>query len=349
MRKVSFIIPVYNCERFLLKCIDGIKNISAVNYEIILVDDGSEDRSGEICDRLSSEDERIFCIHQENQGVSAARNNGLKAATGDYICFFDADDEIEAEKLDKIFGKLKRTGNIDMVIFGLSFDYYFNGRLYYRNELVPPLTGAADDDVWVGRLYDLYTANALNPIWNKVLRREFLIEHKLYFREDMFLYEDLEYSIRCMKYCGQILFEQGIIYHYRQSEDEGNSGRRLARIEHLYSLVDKIENALDDMARTKGIDKRADEFRNILVSLYLVLAREKIDISDAKQIRIICDDFSDWHQKHGGDFDLKDRKYVRLLFQKRVRRLILKREYVKLRHKVAILLKNSAFYQKLKG
>lgn len=349
LSKVSFVIPVYNCEKYLSKCVEGIKNISAVDYEVILVDDGSKDQSGLICDRLSSGDTRIFCIHQENQGVSSARNAGLKAATGDYICFIDSDDEIESENLNRLFEKLEKTSDIDMVIFGLSFDYYFNKRLYYRYELEPPLKGVIDDTVWLERLYDLYATNALNPIWNKVFRRDLLTEHKLYFREDMFLYEDLEYSIRCMEYCGKILFEPEIIYHYRQSEDERNSGRRLASIDHLHSLTDKIENILYEMVRTKRMDHQECKIKKILMSLYLVLAREKIAVSDKKQIQLICEDFAEWYPKHTIDLTLQEQEYVGLLLQKRVGRLILNREYTKIRHRIAVLLKSSRVYQKLKG
>ena len=349
MSKVSFIIPVYNCENYLLKCVEGIKNITAVDYEIILVDDGSKDQSGLICDRLSREDRRIICIHQENQGVSAARNTGLKAATGDYICFFDSDDEIEARKLDIVLRKLEQEKSVDMVIFGLSFDYYHKKRLYHRYELLPPLTGVIDDKIWLRSLSDLYTTNALNPIWNKIFRKEFLKEHNLYMREDMFLYEDLEYSICCMKHCGQILFEPEIIYHYRQSEDEGNAGRRLAQIGHLYSLIDKIENVLNEMVRRKSPDNREEVVQNILMSLYVVLAREKIAISDKKQIRIICDDFADWCRTHTINLTLQNQKYAKLLFQKKVGHLIVMREYANIRHKTAILFKSTGVYQKLKG
>lgn len=347
MDKVSFIIPVYNSEKYLLKCIEEINKISSLDYEIILVNDGSKDRSGLLCDNLSLADARVRCIHQENRGVSSARNTGLKAATGNYICFLDSDDEIEPHKFKQMFEKVEKAGEAEMAIFGLSFDYYYNNRLYYRNELFPPLSGVIADNIWSGRIYALYTANALSPIWNKIFKREFLTKHNLYFREDMFLYEDLEYSIQCMKYCTKILFEPEIIYHYRQSEDEGNSGRRLARIEHLYSLLDKIENAFSEMVKIKKMGNQ-EEIKNILVSLYLLLAREKIAISDKNQILIICQDFADWYKKHEVNLTPENRKYAELLLQKNVRRLIIKRQYTKIRHKVAVLLKNSKLLHRLK-
>lgn len=347
--KVSFVIPVYNCGEYLLDCVEELKRVSAADYEIILVDDGSEDQSGVTCDRLSGGDRRIRCIHQENQGVSSARNRGLREATGDYICFFDADDEVEPEKLDRALKKLDSAGDADLLIFGMSFDYYHRKRIYHRYELSPALKGIADDEIWTEKLYDVYLSNSLSSSCNKIFRREFLIKNQLYFREDMFLYEDLEYSIRCMKHCGKILFEPEVIYHYRQSEDEGNSGRRLARIDHLYSLTDTIERALNELAAEKGLSDKQDEIMKIVLSLYLVLAREKIAISDKEQVRIICDDFADWYRKHAISFKVGDQKFVELLLNRQTGRLILKREYTKIRHRIAVSLKSTGVYRRLKG
>ena len=97
--KFSFIIPVYNCGQYLDKFIREIENVNLFNYEIILVDDGSTDDSGNVCDSIAQRNGKVYCIHQKNQGVSSARNNGLRSASGDYICFFDADDNIVPEKL----------------------------------------------------------------------------------------------------------------------------------------------------------------------------------------------------------------------------------------------------------
>ena len=107
MKKFSFIIPVYNCEKYLEKCVDKIKDINLNTYEIILVDDGSEDSSGSLCDRLAHENKVIHCMHQKNQGVSAARNTGLKTADGDYVIFLDADDTMEPEKMHELLGKIE--------------------------------------------------------------------------------------------------------------------------------------------------------------------------------------------------------------------------------------------------
>lgn len=350
VHKYSFIIPVYNSEKYLRKCVQSIKDIKLKDYEIILVDDGSQDDSGWICDQLQHECKRIRCIHQQNQGVSVARNHGLKAATGDYICFFDSDDSIESGKLYKLLKRIEEEKTvIDIAVFGMGFDYYYNGRRYRTDEMHVPLQGIEESSTWSDCLYELYQANSLNSICNKVFRREFLKRYNLYLREDMFLYEDLEYFIRCMRRCDKILFEPEIIYHYRQAEDEGNAGRRLMRIEHLFTLVDQIEKALDQLIEEKNAQPEQQKIKRILVILYHVLAREKIAVSNRKEIRQICNDYIKWLERYTGDIPIREQNYSELLKKCRIRKILFQRTYTKIRHKIAVRIKSTQCYQRLKG
>ena len=97
MRKISIIVPVYQAEKYISKCIESIVNQAYKNLEIILIDDGSTDSSGEICDRYGERDKRIVVVHNPNKGVSDARNCGMDIATGDYITFVDSDDFLEPQ------------------------------------------------------------------------------------------------------------------------------------------------------------------------------------------------------------------------------------------------------------
>ena len=104
---VSIIVPVYNLEKYIEKCVRSLLQQTYTNVEIILVDDGSRDESGEICDRLASEDSRIKVIHKENGGLSSARNCGIENATGEYIMFVDGDDFISELMVEKLYVALK--------------------------------------------------------------------------------------------------------------------------------------------------------------------------------------------------------------------------------------------------
>ena len=94
---ISIIVPIYNIEKYLAHCIDSVLNSTLTDFELILVDDGSTDSSGSICDDYSTRDERITVIHQENGGISIARNHGLEKAHGDYVIFIDGDDVIKPD------------------------------------------------------------------------------------------------------------------------------------------------------------------------------------------------------------------------------------------------------------
>ena len=101
--KISVIVPVYNVEKYLHKCIDSILVQTFTDFELLLIDDGSTDKSGDICDEYAVKDARVRVFHTENRGVSAARNHGLREASGDWICFVDSDDWVENCYLEYLY------------------------------------------------------------------------------------------------------------------------------------------------------------------------------------------------------------------------------------------------------
>lgn len=349
MSRFSFIIPVYNCGKYLPECVRNIEKISLQNYEILLIDDGSTDGTNAICDELACQNENIRCCHQKNQGVSVARNRGLELSTGDYVIFLDADDSIDPDKIYDLLKIVDSDQSIDMVIFGMSFDYYYKGHQYRSDQLGASLFGKLESSVWIEYIPELFAQNMISPIWNKVIKRSILEENQLKFREDMFLYEDLEFSLRCMACCNVICFSPEIIYHYRQAEDEGNAARRLQRIEHISMLIDKIESALNELIKKQNVEASKEQIKKILADLYLVLAREKISISSREEIHIICDDFAAWLDKSGIRIQEEQRTFVDCLLNRKVFYLIFKRDYIAVRHRIAVRVKNMKWYQKRKS
>ena len=117
MPKSSVIVPVYNVKDFLEKCVDSVLRQTERDFELLLIDDGSTDGSGALCDELAGRDNRIRVIHQENKGLGGARNTGIEAASGDWLLFLDSDDWIEPETLEKALTAGEQQ-NADMVLFG---------------------------------------------------------------------------------------------------------------------------------------------------------------------------------------------------------------------------------------
>lgn len=336
MISVSFIIPVYNCKAYLEDCIRSILQTGLVRSEIILVDDGSTDGSGSVCDALAVEHTEIRVIHQSNAGASAARNRGLREARGERILFLDADDSIDSDLLAEVLADA-RCSQTDLTVYGMTFDYYHQGKCYRRDPL-----GYSEDTVltsaaWGCIFGELFEDNALSPLWNKVFKREILIKNDLVLNEQMFLYEDLEFVLRYMCCCGDIWNIPHKIYHYRQAEDEGNAGRRLARIASIPAFLEPIENALQALCECNSALCR-EQADSVLQRLYLVLAREKIAVSDLNGIRQICREFSGWAEAR--KLPLPVSPFQTRLMRNQAVALWLANQKMQLRHRVAVWVKS---------
>lgn len=340
MKTLSVIVPVYNCKEYLKDCVSSIisANDSAESmsiHEIILVDDGSTDGTSELCDVLAvamrSESCVLRVIHQKNRGVSAARNEGLRVATGDFVFFVDSDDMVESDKLSKLMRSIAQDASIDMAVFGLSFDYYSGNRIYRQDTMAPPAEGKKTIDECKAMLYSLFKSNAISPLWNKLIRRSVIQRSKAFLREDMFLYEDLEFSLRILAHCSSVYFCAEPIYHYRQASDEGNAGRRLKRIAHIPELVDRIEDALAPLG---GAD-------DVLLSLYLILARERISCASREETDTVCADFKEWIDAHGLLEKIQNSEYGMTLYRRQTAKLLIRRDRTKIRHRVANAVKKT--------
>ncbi|MBQ8835467.1 MAG: glycosyltransferase family 2 protein [Oscillospiraceae bacterium] len=336
MKKISFIVPVYNCKAYLTDCVESIRAVDAENYELLLIDDGSTDGSGVLCDAFAEQYTQIHVIHQPNSGASAARNRGILESSGERLLFIDADDSLDAGALRKVLND-PRCVEADLVIFGLTFDYYHRGKCYRQDSLFYEQDGLLPTEEWGSDFAELFTKNALSPVWNKVFRRDILIKHQLELNQGMFLYEDLEFVLRYLHHCNTIWNVPQAIYHYRQSEDEGNAKRRLARISSIPEFLIPIEVALTDLlCANPAISKRQTDA--ILQQLYLTLAREKISTSDLTGIREICQDFFRWAQAHG--LPLEETNFQKRLSEQKAMSLLLADKKTALRHKVAVWVKS---------
>ena len=272
---ISVLIPAYNCAGELEKTVSSILCSGLSDFEVLLIDDGSSDGTAEVCDALVARYDNVRCIHQKNTGVSGARNRGIAEAEGEYIFFFDADDSVDPGSLVNA-GRIVTQIRPDMLIFGLSFDYYFNGRCYRRDEVVYEEECLLDGQQWRAVFDKLYACNALSPVWNKFIRRDILLEHDIRFRHDLIEMEDFLFVVCCMARCDSIYVLPEAIYRYRQAEDEHSTFNRLLRIQSLSDYMRPFE----DVAKYLGVEK----LDAVVQQIYMAFLSEMMRFGSLDQI-----------------------------------------------------------------
>lgn len=216
---ISIIVPVYNAEKFIHRCIDSILAQTFTDWELLLIDDGSKDNSGAICDEYAAKDERIRVSHKENGGVSSARNKGLEVAKGDYLMFLDSDDALNKDTCALLINYQNEIC-ADCVIFGSKQE---SGTLWIPEEekIYESL------NVFKRDFEKLLLSELLSPVWNKLYRRKLI---RSYFPADMSFGEDLVFCLNYLRQCEKICFmpwplylhnnlnEQSITHTFRKSQ-----------------------------------------------------------------------------------------------------------------------------------
>ena len=210
MPKVSVIVPIYNVEKYLNRCIDSILNQTFTDFELILVDDGSPDRSGKICDEYAEKDDRVKVIHKQNGGVSAARNTGIDEAVGEYIMFVDSDDYIDSMMLQVMFSEKSE----DVILSGLKY-VDMDGNLikeYKENEF-----SAIGQNLFIEEYYiDMNKKCILNGPYNKLFKRSIIKENNIKFNESISICEDGLFVVNFLQHCKTFSNINEAYYNYVQ-------------------------------------------------------------------------------------------------------------------------------------
>lgn len=208
MKKISIIIPVYNTSRYLRKCLDSIvcQNIDYNLYEVIVVNDGSPDEAQDIIDEYINKYPHLLAIKQQNQGLSVARNNGLKAATGLYVWFVDSDDWLFDGSLSLLLKNLE--SSYDLYASILEYSYNESSRNFLEIKI--------KENILVNSATYILKY-PLGAIQRFIIRREILLSHNIWFMPGI-LHEDMEYSPRLLSVVSNVYMLQTPLYHYYQRE-----------------------------------------------------------------------------------------------------------------------------------
>lgn len=233
----SVIVPVYNAESSISRCLESLRNQSFPDFEAILVDDGSTDASGEICRAAAASDVRFVYVGQDNRGVSAARNAGIQMAKGEYITFLDSDDAYSVEYLQSFFDVIHRYPECDHYLCGYKC-VLENGNEHAVRIWKPDSNKVSLSDR--SRIMDIHGRELLAPLWNKAFRRAVVEERHLRMDESLSLGEDLLFNYAYLDSCGtQIVLLNQPLYSYSVSENDSLNRRYRANLKDIYEKLDE--------------------------------------------------------------------------------------------------------------
>ena len=227
---LSIIIPIFKIkEEYLRACFDSLIAQDCKKFCVIAVDDGSPDNSGAICDEYAEKDNRFMVIHQENGGVSVARNNGIKAANTEWITFVDPDDWVEPNHVSTLINAANEHGNDSDII---CFDYV---QEFANKTVIKQLMNSSGvlDEVWVrnlriapfnyfvvdGRAYEYET----NTIWNKMYRTSLIKDNKLWFDPKARKGQDVIFNAECFQLTDRYYYVKEPLYHYRYLQESATN------------------------------------------------------------------------------------------------------------------------------
>lgn len=325
MGLVSVVVPVYNSEVFLERCVNSILNQTYNNIEVILINDGSNDSSGEICDLLARQDKRVKVLHQPNSGVSTARNNGINKAKGKFIQFVDSDDYIEDIMTEILIKEMNK--ELDIVMCGYKrINIDTNGKEIitnsnvYKKSYINKKEFLEDFGVYFKDMY-------INFIWNKLYRADIIKDNDIYYDKSIGWGEDLIFNLSYLKYCDKISIIEDLFYNYVNYNDGSITSTFNKNLySNQQSMYTNIRKFLIENNSYYGKNKDIIETRytNRMISCINNLFHEDADYN-TREIRTEINNIM------GNEMFFKNLEYLNSSgLQRRIIGILIKRRYVNL-------------------
>ena len=241
---ISIIVPVYNAEKYLCRCLDSLLAQTFTDYEVVLIDDGSKDNSGKICDDYTENDNRFHVIHKNNEGVSIARQTGLDTARGTYVIHADPDDWVEADWLKKLYNKIIEE-KTDIVICDFE-RIYSDKRVHYEQRP----TSLHKDDIIEDMLYE----RIWGCTWNKLVRKECFNRYSVSFNPKMNLWEDIYVMCLLVANGAKVSYVPEVLYHYDSIVNQNSivMHRNESHIQSVMIFIDELAPILSDKRYDDG-------------------------------------------------------------------------------------------------
>ena len=220
--KVSVIMPVYGVEDYVGKAIESIKNQTLTDWEFFCVDDGTKDKSGEICDEYAAKDPRIIVIHKENGGAPSARNVAIDKARGKYMYFMDSDDWAEPTMLEDMYNLAERD-NAQLVVAGFYIDTYYSDTEKYSQQQFCESAVYKNSREFRQNAHKLFDKNLLYTPWNKLYLSSYILENKLYFPETF--WDDFPFNLSVVRDVERVTVTSEKYYHFIRKRGESETAK----------------------------------------------------------------------------------------------------------------------------
>lgn len=218
--EISIIIPAYKVENQLHRTWDCLKAQTFTSFDVFLVDDGSPDNTGVICEELAATDSRIHVIHEPNAGAAAARNNAMTMANGKYFCFLDADDWCEPTMLEDMY-TFCEAHNLQVAVAGFYIETYYGENKFYRELRTAPDAVYATQADFRAAAPELFDAQLLYAPWNKLYRRDYLIDNNLFFPATF--WDDLPFNLSVFRDVERVGCLNRRYYHFLRARAESEN------------------------------------------------------------------------------------------------------------------------------
>lgn len=326
--KYSVIIPVYNVEKYIDRCLKSIISQNYDDLEIIVIDNGSTDSSGIICDTYASEYSNISVYHIENHGVGSARNFGLSKARGEFIYFVDSDDYLVGNLFADFADKL--VSDLDLVVFCYYNSFEEDLTEKSRTEKSLPFKGNYDKDGFIKIFKELFLSDMLYTVWNKIYRREFLLENNLSF-EQYELGEDVRFNLNVYRNVNRIFLSQDSYYVYVIGrKGSAMSSYNPKRIQYQLQELKMVDSLLSDWYLDSFDLDQTIKARILMSNIYNISKQNTQFSSKVEYVKDICEnkDIKSFiHTEENGlkpfiNYLLKQKRYSTVLFLKMVQALI---------------------------
>lgn len=326
--KYSVIIPVYNVEKYIDRCLKSIISQNYDDLEIIVVDNGSTDSSGSICDTYANENSNISVYHIENHGVGSARNFGLSKARGEFIYFVDSDDYLVGNLFAEFEDKLVL--DLDLAVFSYYDSFEEDLTEKQRTEKSLPFKGNYDKDGFIKIFKELFLSNMLYTVWNKIYRREFLLENNLSF-EQYELGEDVRFNLNVYREVNKIYLSQDSYYVYVTGrKGSAMSSYNPKRLQYQLQELKLVDSLLKDWHIDSSNLDNAVKARILMSNIYNISKQKLLVTNKVKLVKEICKnkDMADFIRNDSSLLNplikmlLKCRMYIVLIYLKKTQMLL---------------------------